>query len=427
MHFVLVSSLVPVENPSSGFDIANRVVLDGLRALGHRVSVIGYLQPGQTAAAGGETHLLGELEVANAKVGAATKLGWLATALLNRTTLSSAKMLKTGREHIEALLQGLQPFDGIILNSVQLPGAFASIFQKHPTIYVAHNVEADSALENAMSASGLLESFLFKREAGLLEQIERQLTQVASAVWTFAEADRFGFGYAVADRASVLPLVTRWELPERHVERLPEYDLALIGTWSWKPNRIGLDWFLSKVVPLLPAEISIGVAGQMPDAPPVSHPGLRFLGRVPDARAFVESGAVVPLISRSGTGVQLKTIETFELGMPSVATHASLRGIGEIPGNCSIADDPAEFARLLTEKVAQVRAGNRQRLSGTAFHQAQKARLLATFGQGLSSFAKPATASALSFSRGEAAPSAMKNKAGGVPYGFAVHEGGKSR
>lgn len=426
MHLVLVSSLVPVENPSSGFDIANRAVLDGLRALGHRVSVIGHLQPGQSAAADGDTYLLGELEVANAKVGAVTKLRWLATAVLNRTTLSSAKMLKTGCRHIEILLQGLQPFDGIILNSVQLPGAFAPVFQKHPTIYVAHNVEADSALENAASASGLLEKLLFKREASLLEEVERQLTQAASAIWTFAEADRFGFGYAVSDRAAVLPLVTCWELPERGVERLPEHDLALIGTWSWKPNRIGLDWFLSKVVPLLPADMSIGIAGQVPDVPAVSHLGLRFLGRVPDARAFVEAGAVVPLISRGGTGVQLKTIETFELGMPSVATRASLRGIGEIPGNCSIADDPVEFARLLAEKVAQVRAGNRQRLSGSAFHRAQKARLLETLKRGLAGLATPVTAPAPRFSKEQTAQPLMKEKLR-TPHEFAVHEGGKSR
>lgn len=426
MHLVLVSSLVPVENPSSGFDIANRAVLDGLCALGHRVSVIGYLQPGQSVAADSETYLLGELEVANANVGAATKLRWLATAILNRTTLSSAKMLKTGAEHIEMLLQRRQPFDAIILNSVQLPGAFSAVFQKHPTIYVAHNVEADSARENAASASGVLERFLFRREAGLLEKVERQLTQTASAIWTFAEADRFGFGYAVSDRAAVLPLVTRWELPESGVERLPEYDLALIGTWSWKPNRIGLDWFLSKVVPLLPADLSIGIAGQMPDVPTVSHPGLRFLGRVPDARAFVETGAVIPLISRGGTGVQLKTIETFELGMPSVATRASLRGIGEIPANCSIADDPVEFAQLLTGKVAQVRAGNRQHLSGATFHRAQKARLLATIERGLAGLAKPATASARRLPKEQAVPP-MRQKSGTAPHGFAVHEGGKSQ
>ncbi len=425
MHLVFVSSLVPVENPSSGFDIANRAVFDGLRALGHKVSVIGYLQPGQTPASGKDVHLLGELEVTNAKVGAATKLRWLAKACLHRTTLSSAKMLEVSRAHVETLLQRLQPFDGIVLNSVQLPGAFAAAFQKHKTIYIAHNVEAGSARENAATASGLVERWLFKREAHYLERLERTLTQAASAIWTFAEADRLGFGPAVSSRATVLPLVTRWDMTGTVPEKPPEYDLALIGTWSWQPNRIGLDWFLSKVVPLLPAEMTIGIAGQLPDAPAIAHPGVRLLGRVPDARAFVESGAVLPLISRGGTGVQLKTIETFELGMPCVATGSSLRGIGTLPGNCAVADDPAEFAKLLIDKVAQVRGGDRQRLSGAIFHQAQKDELLEMLDAGLSRFGKPAVASDLTFARDEARPRATK--VARASYSLAVHEGGKSR
>ncbi len=425
MHLVFVSSLVPVENPSSGFDIANRTVFDGLRALGHKVSVIGYLQPGQTPASGKDVHLLGGLEVTNAKVGAATKLRWLAKACLHRTTLSSAKMLEVSRAHVETLLQRLQPFDGIVLNSVQLPGAFAAAFQKHKTIYIAHNVEAGSARENAATASGLVERWLFKREAHYLERLERTLTQAASAIWTFAEADRLGFGPAVSSRATVLPLVTRWDMAGTGPEKPPEYDLALIGTWSWQPNRIGLDWFLSKVVPLLPPGMTIGIAGQLPDAPAIAHPGVRLLGRVPDARAFVESGAVLPLISRGGTGVQLKTIETFELGMPCVATGSSLRGIGTLPGNCAVADDPAEFANLLIDKVAQVRAGNRQRLSGAIFHQAQKDKLLEMLDAGLSRFGKPAIAPDLAVARNETPLRAVKIV--NASYSLAVHEGGKSR
>ncbi|CAN7239240.1 glycosyltransferase family 4 protein [Rhizobium sp. LjRoot98] len=425
MHLVFVSSLVPVENPSSGFDIANRAVFDGLRALGHKVSVIGYLQPGQAAASHEDVHLLGQLEVTNAKVGAAAKLRWLAKACLHRTTLSSAKMLEVSRAHVEALLQRLQPFDGIVLNSVQLPGAFAAAFQKHKTIYIAHNVEAGSARENAATASSLLQRWLFRREAYYLERLERTLTQAASVIWTFAEADRLGFGHAVSSRATVLPLVTRWDLAQGGPEKLPQYDLALIGTWSWQSNRLGLDWFLSKVVPLLSAEMTIGIAGQLPDAPVIAHPGVRLLGRVPDARAFVCSGAVLPLISRGGTGVQLKTIETFELGMPSVATRASLRGIGALPGNCSVADDPAEFAKLLIDKVAQVRAGNHQRLSGAIFHQAQKTKLLETLDEGLSWFGKTTAASDPAFTRDEARPRATKVVS--ASYSLAVHEGGKSR
>lgn len=413
MHLVLVSSLVPVANPASGFDIANRAVLDGLRALGHRVSVVGFLQPGRTPAPDCEMHLLGELEVTNAKVGRLQKLGWLATAFLNRTSVSSGKMLAVSANRIQAILDGLAPFDGLVLNSVQLPAAFAQLFRPHPSIYIAHNVEADSAFENAERATGAVERFLFRREAQYLEHYEQQLAHNAVAVWTFAEADRFGFGRAVSDRAFVLPLVTGWDAPAAPACEL-NHDLGLIGTWSWRPNRLGLDWFLAEVVPHLPETMSIAIAGQLDGAPAVSHPGVRFVGRVPDARAFVAQSAVVPLVSRGGTGVQLKTIETFELGMPSVATQASLRGIEAVPDNCAVADDPAEFARLLVDTVAKARAGDLQRLDGSVFHRAQKVRLMRVMRNVLAGLVSPAVAEPQS-GTGTSLPPELK-----------IHDGGRS-
>ena len=116
-------------------------------------------------------------------------------------------------------------------------------------------------------------------------------------------------------------------------KRDPTYDATLIGTWTWQPNRIGLEWFLDKVVPHLPDDFTIAIAGSMPAGHAQSpHPGVSFVGRVADAIEFVLSGRVVPLISRAGSGVQLKTIETFELGLPAVATSRSLRGIGARAG-----------------------------------------------------------------------------------------------
>ncbi|WEZ84385.1 glycosyltransferase family 4 protein [Rhizobium sp. 32-5/1] len=424
MNLVLVSSLVPVENPSTGFDIANRVVFDALRALGHRVSVIGYLQPGQAPVSGSDTHLLGELEVTNAKVGPATKLRWLATAILNHTTLSSAKMLKAGEARIEALLRALQPFDGLVLNSVQLPAAYIDVLQRYPSVYIAHNVEAASALENAAAASGLIERFLFEREAFHLGKSERRLTQGAGCVWTFSEADRFGSGKLVSQRSSVLPLVTQWACPAAAAPAPIQHDLGLIGTWSWKANRIGLDWFLAEVAPLLPPDMTIAIAGHLKDSPTLSHPGVRFVGRVADAHDFVRASAVVPLVARGGSGVQLKTIETFELGMPSVATRASLRGIDTLPENCAVADDPAIFAQRLIERVASVKAGNPGRISGSAFHAAQKSALLATMRQGLKNFESEeplAIADPIRLSVG-------RQRTGSVsPVKFSMHEGGISR
>ena len=140
------------------------------------------------------------------------------------------------------------------------------------------------------------------------------------------------------------------------------YDATLIGTWTWQPNRIGLEWFLGEVVPHLPDDFTIAIAGSIPADLRSPHPGVSFVGRVPDAIAFVQSGRVVPLISRAGTGVQLKTIETFELGLPSVATSRSLRGISAMPANCIVADGPVEFAAALERSAAQRRRCRRRSL-----------------------------------------------------------------
>ena len=116
----------------------------------------------------------------------------------------------------------------------------------------------------------------------------------------------------------------------------------------------------------MPDDFRIAIAGSIPADLGSPHPGVAFVGRVADAIAFVRSGRVVPLISRAGTGVQLKTIETFELGLPAVATSRSLRGIGTVPSNCAVADDPVEFAAAL-ERAAK-RASD---IDGAAFRRDQ--------------------------------------------------------
>lgn len=421
MHLVLVSSLVPVENPACGFDIANRAVLDGLLELGHQVSVIGYLRPGQIAAGGADTHLLGTMEVSNAMAGPLRKLSWLSTALVKGKSLSSAKMLKVSQARVEALLESLAPFDGLILNSVQLPAAFADVFAGYPSIYVAHNIEADTALENAARAKNAVTRWLYNREAAYLTQYEKALSQNASWIWTFSEADRFGFGYTVSDRATCLPLVTTWDGPDTPLDYASGHDLGLIGTWSWEPNRIGLDWFLEQVVPLLPPTLSIAIAGRLPGPRVSTHPGVRFVGRVDDARAFIAASKVVPLVSRGGTGVQLKSLEAFELGLPCVATTSSLRGIFTLPANCRVADDPASFAKALVEMVGDGQGAGRDRTAGALFHKAQKTALLSGLKTGLANLGKSPQQS------GNTPLLPPVPKAPPIRPAFAVHSGGKSR
>ena len=385
MRLIFISSLVPVENPASGYDIANRVIVDAIRALGHDVSVLGFLQPGQVPAHPDETRVLAELEVTNARVGKLQKALWLKDALVHAEPVSVAKMHAVAPADIQAALEELAPIDGLVLNSVQLPGAFRGIFSRYPSIFVAHNVEAHSASENARNASSRLTRFLFDRDARLLSELETALCAEAAHVFTLAEADRVALGVATGSQSSVLPLVTSVASPPPPVPREPVYDAGMIGSWTWAANRAGLDWFLGEIAPRLPSDFRIAIAGGVGGDVPQAPGNVEFLGRVADARAFVESCRVVPLISRGGTGVQLKTIETFEMGLPSVATQSALRGISVKPDNCIVVDDPEAFSVSLIDMVTRSRAGEPLDEDGRSFHALQLDGLKLALSNGLSS------------------------------------------
>jgi hypothetical protein len=168
-----------------------------------------------------------------------------------------------------------------------------------------------------------------------------------------------------------MPLVIGSVPPKNPASRVIKFDAGLIGTWTWQPNRVGLEWFAREVAPLLPKGFDIAVAGHVPSDFHAMPDNVEVLGRVGDAAAFVRSCAVIPLVSQSGTGVQLKTIETFEFGLPSVATPHSLRGIGRAPFNCQRADDPAEFARMLVIAAGKARQGGAPSADGAAFYAGQ--------------------------------------------------------
>lgn len=371
MHFVFVSSLVAVSAPGSGYDIANRVLVDAIRLLGHRVSVIGFLQPGASPAHPQDTRLLGNLEVTNARVGGLQKALWLKDAFVHGEPVSVAKMHLVSPAGIREALDAVGAFDGLILNSVQLPGAFFEIFRAWPYVFVAHNVEARSAADNARLAGSAVMRLLFARDARLLAKLEGQLCANASHVFTLSEADRGTLGVDLDDRSTALPLVTSVMPPDGLSPRDSSHDVGLIGSWTWASNRVGLDWFLNEVTPRLPADFRIAIAGGTGSQSPAAPGNVRFLGRVPDARAFVRSARVIPLVSRTGTGVQLKSIETFEMGLPAVATDNALRGIASPPDNCAVADEPAAFAGALIELVGRSRAGDELDRDGRAFHATQ--------------------------------------------------------
>lgn len=366
MHLIFVTSLVPDGDPATGYEIANAVIIAALRRTGARVTVLGYTWPGKTPSDPENTISLGEVDVRTEGAGALQKVRWLAGAVLTGLTFASAKLRAASEADIRAALKRAEPYDGYVLNAAQFAGAFENLFTDRPYVFVAHNVEHRSAQENAEAVRDIVQRTLFRREARLVRAVEQRLCESAAFVYTLADEDRAALGVPGDHRSAALPLVTREAAPQPSGRRDIVCDAALVGTWTWQPNRIGLEWYLREVTPWLPRNFRTRIAGSIPADTPCP-PGVEFVGRVPDAVAFVRGAAAVPLIARAGTGVQLKTIEAFEQGLPCVATSRSLRGIAHLPSNCRIADDPAAFAA----ELAAMAADRVDDVDGRAFHAAQ--------------------------------------------------------
>jgi hypothetical protein len=110
---------------------------------------------------------------------------------------------------------------------------------------------------------------------------------------------------------------------------------------------------------------------------------------VPDQARFLAACRCIALATRAGTGVQLKTLEAFQLGKPTVATPLALRGFSEHPANLRIAEGPGEFAQALAAMAADARAGRIGDIDGAAFVASQKEAMLSSIATGLGALSPP--------------------------------------
>ncbi|MBK9373039.1 MAG: glycosyltransferase [Holophagales bacterium] len=110
--------------------------------------------------------------------------------------------------------------------------------------------------------------------------------------------------------------------------------LTFLGSLDWTPNLEAVDWFLGNVWPLVreaipQARLHLGGSNASSDlVGRLRCEGVRFLGRVPDAREFISSGTamVVPLLS--GGGIRVKILEAMALGIPVISTRLGATGLG---------------------------------------------------------------------------------------------------
>ncbi|MGH9917128.1 MAG: glycosyl transferase, partial [Pyrinomonadaceae bacterium] len=140
MHLLFVTSLVPDGKPTTGYEIANAAIIDGLGRAGIHVTVLGFIWPGSSPSDPDNTIVLGEVDVRNDTASLTQKLRWLGKALVTGLTVSSVKLRIISQDKLRAAIGSSGNFDAYVLNGVTLSGAFEDCFADKPHIFIAHNV-----------------------------------------------------------------------------------------------------------------------------------------------------------------------------------------------------------------------------------------------------------------------------------------------
>lgn len=359
-------------------------VVDALVAAGHEVRVVGYRRPSDDSPGAPGEVCAGRRPIETAEAGRLA-LAWMARALGTRRPFSSAKY--ASRAYVRSARAASAGADAAIIDHAQVHFAAGALDSRLPVVFVAHNVESGVYAALAAEAQGRVRRWINRREARSIGAAEQRLAVRATQVWTLTADDASDFR-AARPAADVRTLEVASAVEAPAVEAEVAYDVALLGTWTWRPNAAGLDWFAEEVVPLLPADTRIAVAGAGADGLRRTRAGLDVMGIVPDASEFLARARVIAVPATTGGGVQVKTLDAIASGVPVVASRAATRGLGELPPSVAVESSARGFADALMRLQSTDRAT--ARAESLAWSAARRARFERTVADSIAELVESA-------------------------------------
>jgi hypothetical protein len=340
MEILFLTTVLP-SGRSTGGEIASQDVIDGLRATGHTVTIVGYRRPGETMTDEPGSVEAGRRPIETADAGPTRALAWTASALIRRIPYSAAKYRSSGYRRAAGRLVGSGRFDLAVVDHAQAGWIAPELRRARlPFVLFAHNVEHEIYAERAARARGIRRR-LELREQRLVKRLEEGLARAARAVWALTDDDAARFRAFGTTRTLAVPAGARASVRDEP----KRCDVALLGTWTWGVTRSSLEWFLERVHPRLPEGLTVEVAGRGAAWIDGAYPGVRYRGFVPDALGFLAASRVVAVPSLGGTGVQVKTLDAIASGARVVASPPAVRGLASPPSSVYVAHTAEDFAR----------------------------------------------------------------------------------
>lgn len=345
MKILFLTTVLPAKR-RMGSEVASQAVIDVLSNLSADVTVVGYIRHNDNYCTAANEISAGR-RVIETRSSRTYPLLWLGSSFLQGLPYSVGKFKSKEFVRVVDSLLKTDAYDLVVIDHVQMSWLIDTIAGSGKTVGLAHNIEHQMYRSFGRDQSSRLRSWMFRREARLLEKLEIRFANQVEQMWTLTKHDA-GYFQGIKENGGVMEIpVPASATPIEAGSVSKEFDIGLIGSWTWKANEEGLRWFFDTVYPCLPTDISICIAGSGADWLSGRYPNVRYMGFVDDARVFLGKARVVAIPTLSGGGIQIKTLDAIASGSRIVTTPLGLRGISDPPPTVSAAETAEEFANKL--------------------------------------------------------------------------------
>ncbi len=375
MKILLLTPDIPFPS-ESGAAIRNYGIIRGLRAAGHRITLLTFVEDSIVESSNPLYQLCSAIHTVQLpRRSKTTRLIKLATS-----TKADLELRLASPEYESALLAIMQSdvFDIVQFSGIELGGYLDLIQSKNrgaKVIYDALNAEAELQQVIARVDGGSLKrlpSALYSStQARRLARFEKQICSGVDAVIAVSDEDLdLLSNYAGAPITVMSNGINVEEYRPHAGNTRTERQIVFSGKMDYRPNVDAVEWFCDAVLPHIfdrSPTVRLTVVGRNP------HPRIQALasddrismtGRVDSVLPYLHAATVFVVPLRMGSGTRLKILQAMAAGCAVVSTSIGAAGLNsDVRSALAIADGAQQFAdtivALLHDEVRRQELGAR--------------------------------------------------------------------
>ena len=256
-----------------------------------------------------------------------------------------------------------------------------------PLLYRSHNIEHKYMVSQMRAAGSLTARMRIGMTTWRLRRFEEGIHSRACQVFDISRSDmEYWKARRLSDYVYAPPLLGPMPVNEAisSEQPAPTYDFVYLGNLNTPNNTAGIRWFTSDVLPLIRTQhvdASLLVGGSSPAANVVDElskcPGVTVEIHPPNAAAFRARGRVLINPVRSGSGVNVKSVEMLATSRPIVTTLVAVQGLpSEAQSKFNIAEGAQAFADACCSALRNPNVDREGRLAVLALFSTEGAKRL---------------------------------------------------